>query len=461
MGEWESRIRNHRVWEVMKSLGPNIDKALQASDIESTALESIERLRAILSFCGKRLGASDPLTVLPSTLDSLAGSFETQATELNAFLNDSNTQHLNNANTSADTALATVTQVPGLASSEEIIGLIETVHKYRTTLDEHEKLSASARVRTTAEIQELNQVLGTLKTDTEATLAELRAQLEAEKQKISAQVSEQQRLFADEQSTRGAAYNETISKIQETLTKTFSDQQSQFSTSQENRNAQFTSLQGEYTRKLAEQDAQFSKELTTNVETWKRIYEKEGDSFLFSINKSKEKVEKLVGVIGELGVTSGYQTAAMKARNQMWFWQGMSVLAMAGLIFIAYRVFLPTILGEFKWEGLVARLFLTITVGVLAAYSVSQADRFFHQEKYNRRLALELAAIDPFIALLPEAEKEKFKLEIGRKTFAQEEVVAPGKSPATTLDLLSNSKQVQQLVESITEIAKTLAKKSP
>lgn len=171
-------------------------------------------------------------------------------------------------------------------------------------------------------------------------------------------------------------------------------------------------------------------------------------------------MEKLVGVIGELGITSGYQTAAVKARNQMWFWQGMSVLSMAGLIGIAYRVFLPAILGEFRWEGLVARLFLTITVGVLAAYSVSQADRFFHQEKYNRKLALELAAIDPFIALLPEAEKEKFKLEIGRKTFAQDEVVVgPAKSPATTLDLLSSSKQVQQLVESMAEIAKTLAKK--
>jgi hypothetical protein len=132
---------------------------------------------------------------------------------------------------------------------------------------------------------------------------------------------------------------------------------------------------------------------------------------------------------------------------------------MVTLIVIGFKVFLPAILGEFRWEGVVARLFLTITIGVLAAYSVSQADRFFQMEKYNRKLALELAAIDPFMAFLPQDEKDKFKLEMARKTFAQEDPVAAAKSPATTLDLVSNSKQVQQLLDAIPEVLKILAKK--
>lgn len=308
MSEWESRIRNHRVWEVMKAFGPNIDKALEKSDVDLSALQSIERLRVVLSFCGKRLGASDPLTVLPSTLDSLAGAFETWTTELVAFLSDSDVVHLNNANTSADTALGTITQLPGMSSPEEVIGLVEAIHRYRATLEDHERLSATARASASTQIQNLTDTLDTFKTNTDATLADLRAQLKSERQKILAQALEQQKLFGEAQSSRGATYNETIARIQETLTKTLSDQQAQFSTAQENRNAQFTALQGEYTKKLAEQDAQFSKELTTNVETWKKIYEKEGQSFLFDINKAKDKVEKLVGVIGELGVTSGYQT---------------------------------------------------------------------------------------------------------------------------------------------------------
>ena len=190
MGEWESRVRNHRVWEVMKALGPSIDKALEMNDIDSSALQSIERLRVVLSFCGKRLGASDPLTVLPSTLDSLAGAFETQTAELVGFVNDRDSARLNKANTSADAALAAVTQLPGLPSSEEAISLVGTVHKYRATLEEHERLGADARARTATEIKELTNILDNYKAHAETTLGDLRTQLEAEKQKISSQALE-------------------------------------------------------------------------------------------------------------------------------------------------------------------------------------------------------------------------------------------------------------------------------
>ena len=110
--------------------------------------------------------------------------------------------------------------------------------------------------------------------------------------------------------------------------------------------------------------------------------------------------------------------------------------------------------GKFDWETFAARIFLTVTVGVLAAYAGSQADRFFHMEKSNRRLALELAAIDPYIALLPLDEQQKFKLEIGRRSFAQGDAPTTiEKSPATTLDLLK-SEQFKQFTELINALAK-------
>ena len=62
---------------------------------------------------------------------------------------------------------------------------------------------------------------------------------------------------------------------------------------------------------------------------------------------------------------SGYQTTANRARTSMWIWQGITVAAMCGLIYFAYHEFLPSVRGEFKWESFAARVFLTITVGVL------------------------------------------------------------------------------------------------
>ena len=189
-------------------------------------------------------------------------------------------------------------------------------------------------------------------------------------------------------------------------------------------------------------------------------YEEAARRILEQVNTHRKDVEKLVGVIGNLGVTSGYQTTANDARISMWVWQGVAVLAMLGLGSFAYFAFLPAMKGGFTWEGFAMRAFLTVTVGVLAAYAANQADRFFQMEKYNRKLALELAAIDPYIALLPEEQKNKFKIEIGQRSFGQEEApsLKAEKSPATTLDVVAGSKTLQQIVQLFSDIVQKLPK---
>jgi hypothetical protein len=478
MSEWTSRVRDHRIWELMRSLGPTIDKAVQLDDLDPAAPEALERLRSVLAFCGKRLGGSDPLTIFPAPLDAMAGAFESQKAEIEAFIGDRNLARLTSANQSADAALASLAQVPGISTSEELIGLIQAVASHRSALEGQERLSSTARKKATADVKELTSTLEAFRTQTQSTIAELKAQLDAERQKISTQASEQQKLFADAQQARSNTYNETLLKLQENLTKTLSDQQGQFSTAQESRNREFTAAQtdsqkrfgdliADYTKRLADQDAEFARQRDAFVATAQKqltdlnaAYERSAQGILEQVNAHRKDVEKLVGVIGNLGVTSGYQTTANDARVSMWVWQGVAVLAMLGLVSFAYFAFLPAMKGGFTWEGFAMRAFLTVTVGVLAAYAATQADRFFQMEKYNRKLALELAAIDPYIALLPEEQKNKFKIEIGQRSFGQDEapVLKTEKSPATTLDVVAGSKTVQQLVQLVSDVVQKLPK---
>lgn len=97
---------------------------------------------------------------------------------------------------------------------------------------------------------------------------------------------------------------------------------------------------------------------------------------------------------------------------------------------------------------------------MLAAYAAAQSDRFFHIERYNRKLALELAAIDPFIALLPEEQRHKFKLEMGERSFGQEQAVAPkqDKSPATALEVLLSSNEGKELIALLGQVVQKLPK---
>jgi len=479
VSEWTSRILDHRVWDLMKKLGPIIDEAEQIEEVDPTALEGLERLRAVLAFCGKRLGGTDPATTSPAPLDAIAGSLESAKTEVEAFVKDHNAAHLTNANSMVDSVLIQPAQVPAAATPEDLVGLIQAINSHREVLERQARSSSDARKKAESEIKELRSTLETFTSQSQATIANLQVQLEAERSKISTQASEQQKLFADAQEGRSNTYNETLRKVQENLSQALTEHQRQFSEAQENRNREFTAAQTEsqkrfgdlvadYAKRLADQDAEFTKQRDASIsDSKKRLeelhkeYANEAESVLKKVNARREEVEKLVGVIGNLGVTSGYQTTANSARTSMWVWQGVAVVALGLVIWFAYRAFLPTMQGDFKWGSFATRVFLTITVGVLAAYAVSQADRFFHMEKHNRKLALELAAIDPFIALLPQEEQFKFKLEIGRRTFAQEEpasLTKGDKSPATAIDVLT-SKEGQQLLQLFLDTAqKTISK---
>jgi hypothetical protein len=478
VNEWATRVKEHRIWGLMSELGPTIDSAVHLDGGEPSALEALERLRTVLAFCGRRLGAADPQLVLPGPLDQMAASFVVQKSEVDSFRGNLSPAHLVTANNQADTVLASLATIPGECSPEELIALMQAISSYRSDLEDRERSSSAARKQSKAEIAELTSALEAFKVQTLATTTDLKTQIESERQKLSTVAAEQQKSFADAQTLRANTYNDTLLKIQENLAKTLTDQQGQFSGAQENRSREFTSAQtdaqkrfgdliADHSKKLADQDAEFTKRREVFLASAEKqltdlnlSFEVRAEHILDEVKKHRDEVQKLVGVIGNLGVTSGYQKTANSSRISMWIWQGLAVAGMIVVILFAFKAFLPTLQGDFHWATFAGRVFLTITVGVFAAYAASQADRFFQMEKYNRKLSLELAAIDPFIALLPIDEQQKFKLEIGRRSFAQDDPVAVSsvRSPATTLDVLA-SKEGQQLLQILLDNAQKLVKR--
>jgi hypothetical protein len=98
-----------------------------------------------------------------------------------------------------------------------------------------------------------------------------------------------------------------------------------------------------------------------------------------------------------------------------------------------------------------------LTVAVLAAYAASQADKYQKLERNNRRLALELEAIGPFIAPLPLEQRHEFLLKIGDRSFGQSDESQFGphtKSPATIVDVLLHSKELRSFITDIVKAAK-------
>ncbi|MEO6331346.1 MAG: hypothetical protein ABIP09_02125, partial [Gemmatimonadaceae bacterium] len=164
-----------------------------------------------------------------------------------------------------------------------------------------------------------------------------------------------------------------------------------------------------------------------------------GTAILADMEKQKVAVEKLVGVIGTLGVTSGYQKAAISARNSKWLWQAATVLAFIGFIWFAWQAFLPVMGETFSWPSFAGRALLTVAVGLFAAYCAKQGDKAAQLETHNRGLALELEAFGPFVAPLSPESQEQFRLKIGDRTFGAQQHVAGAQgehSPTGVVDLL-------------------------
>jgi hypothetical protein len=59
MSPWDERIRGHRVWTEMATLGPAIDQSLSVEGITPDSILDLERLKAVLTYCGKRIAAAD------------------------------------------------------------------------------------------------------------------------------------------------------------------------------------------------------------------------------------------------------------------------------------------------------------------------------------------------------------------------------------------------------------------
>jgi len=152
--------------------------------------------------------------------------------------------------------------------------------------------SYEARKKAASDIEDLNLAITAFKGQIQNSLAELTALIDARQNEIAKVSLEQQKVFAEAQESRSKAFNETVLKLQDNLSKTITDQQGQFSTAQENRSQKFGDLIAEYTKRLTDQNAAFTKERNDFVSAAEDKlsglygrYEYEADNILKGVQK--------------------------------------------------------------------------------------------------------------------------------------------------------------------------------
>lgn len=486
MSQWDDRIRNHAAWGPLKLLGPAIDLGLAREGIDAVSIASLERLRTVLCICGKKMAAADPLVCDPRIFDKLNASLTAIVAEVQGYTTDGNVNHLSSANSQADDLVRNLSLILTTIGNDELSGISESITAYRATLEKNlaEALASHQTVKTEADANRSN-------------LAELTAAISTEKEKLSSLAVTFQTQFTADQTARNAEFTAAQTdrqashaakeaEFQTTFAATQAERQEKYIAVAAENQALFTEAQQarakenadtlkerqdkidavllDYTIQLGQQAA-LSKEERTKAEkraeehltSLKIDYEQSAKKIMDAIVARKEEVEKLVGVIGNLGVTSGYLKAANHARMAMYVWQATTVASLGTLIYFAYLIAFSAHFPDAAfYQGLATRIFLSITVGVFAAYAARQADKASMAERRNRKLALEFEALGPYIAPLPAEMQNKFRAELGERSFGMpdgdgQKASDNSPSPTTVMDVL-NSKVGQEMIAQVVKL---------
>jgi len=431
VAQWNERFRDHQIWQALQMLGPLIDQALVREGNDSQANEALSRLKVVHIYIGRRLAGADQYLLTVAPLDGLSSSLQSVFSEVQQYVASGNPSHLTNANNHMDAALGPAAQLIVPTTTEDFKGAREAAESYR------QALVAGLSMNQTMVSQSSSEVDG-LRT----RVAELVTQIDSERTRLSAISTEFQGQFSTAQETRNR----------------------EFAEAQKLRQDAFAPLMADYQTKLGEQNTAFSSQRediarkhSDDLKSLREAFVESAATLRNEIVQHKEEVESLLGVIGSMGVTSGYQHSANEAKWTTRVWQVVTIAALAGLVGVAIHAFLPIAEGTFSWGAFAGRTFVALTIGVLAAYAAKQADGYQKTERINRRLALELQAMGPFIAPLPAEKQEEFRLKIGDRSFGHRDdgvFVGDSASPATLLDLVLHSKEFKVLLAEVVKAAK-------
>lgn len=178
----------------------------------------------------------------------------------------------------------------------------------------------------------------------------------------------------------------------------------------------------EFDKAQSKRDEQFE----DKIETWKSqfgeaISETRGRAteILEEMEKNKEKVERLTGVIGASGRAGGFKKQADYEREEADRWRERSMYAMYGLIiasawFVAEAILFPDLFG---WAGTAGKVTLLGAISAVAGYSARQGQHHIKRAEINRQLELELTSIRPYLAGFPDAEERAILTEFAGRWF--------------------------------------------
>ncbi len=374
----------HTVFEKLQQLNQVL---ISDGAKEKIPLTDAVFFEAVYKYVEDRLKLTLPILVQDTEITALASEIDAVTVQLNSFLGNNNIGHITNATNSSNSVLNRIRTFPFPLSNSD--------YDFSKSISDFEQTVASSYKNLEANNSNLQQELKKAQDDLNAK----QTQLTGLETKLTAKEAEIQNVLA--------RYNTEFEALKTTANADIESEKKKFN---EGIDAD---------RKLFKEQFDVEKESNKKVSEEQRIQiEKQSMELIGNLNSKLAEANKIVNIVGNVGVTGNYQNIANQNSKSADFFRWVALVFMIVMsILLIWSIIEISKNGEFNLYKSLVRILAAAVLTYPAVYAARESTKHRKLETQNRNLELELASIGPFIELLPEDKKQKIKEELVGKYF--------------------------------------------
>jgi hypothetical protein len=380
MNRWKEKFDGHAIHGLLKTLRGALER--EPAEVSDTEISERIRFSEVIDLLASSLAAARPETIPLENLDAIS-----------AHLANNVGPHIESYRATGD--------MPSLtAANDHLSGVLQQIKitisasldssrvPAPTFLAREIESVANSLLRSRASIEEKLNHLSETARSIQASLDELTRQLEVRRKDTESVLAQWQE---------------------------------QFSSAQESRNQSYAEWQRIASTEFSQNSKALIEKVAIELESDRKSYLEKLVALSAEAASNHEKIRTLHQLSARDSVTGGYQSNADDERQSARLWRRSSVvfiIVAAIWLFFSFTYFS----GSITWESLLAKAPLTVVLLYGAAYSAQQSTRHRNQEIRNRRFALEMAAIDPYLQSLEPVDQQALKKELAKQFFGQNEM---------------------------------------
>lgn len=384
---------SHTVFEKLEQLHQVL---ISDSAKEKIPLNESAFFEAVYKYVKDRLKLTLPILVQEAEITALTNEVDAVTVQINAFLGDNNIGYITNATNNCNSVLNRIRNFPFPLSKSD--------YDFSKSVAGFEQVATTSYKNLEAQNANLQQAIK----KTEEDLAAKQTQLANIETKLAAKEVEIQNVL-----TR---YNTEFEALKTTANTDIDAEKRKFN-------------EGiEADRKLYKEQFGADKESNKKVfEEQKKQFEQQSTEIIDNLNSKLAEANKIVNIVGNVGVTGNYQNIANENKRNADFFRWVALIIMVVMSGFIIWSLIELSHGEFNLYRSLVRILAAAVLTYPAVYAARESSKHRKLETQNRNLELELASIGPFIELLPEDKKQKIKEELVTRYFGNQNSVANDK----------------------------------